>query len=150
MIEIKCGRGGKYVEWADKHILTDDRFPEDSVYIALVDGEKIRGVTVFTDYRGDSISLHGAGAFVGWMTPRYVRFVYDYIFNQLGCKRVGVMVRTDNIKAIVTDLKMGYKFEGCLRHADTDGSDLYIMGMTREECRWIRKGTMVGKEVSHD
>lgn len=48
MIEIKCGRGGKYVEWADKHILTDDSFPEDSVYIALVDGEKIRGVTVFT------------------------------------------------------------------------------------------------------
>lgn len=40
MIEIKCGRGGKYVEWADKHILTDDSFPEDSVYIALVDGER--------------------------------------------------------------------------------------------------------------
>jgi len=146
MIKILCGRGGEYVKWADKKILSDDHFPEDSVFIALLDGQEIRGVTVFTDYRGDSISLHGAGAFTGWMTPHYVRFVYDYVFNQLKCKRVGVLVRTDNIKAIVADLKMGYKFEGCLRRADCDGSDLYILGMTKEECRWIKKDT-TGKEA---
>ena len=146
MIKILTGRGGKYVEWADKKIFSDDHFPEDSVFMALLDGEEIRGVTVFTDYRGDSIGMHVAGAFKGWMTPRYVRAVFHYVFNQLGCKRATGLVRPDNLKALITDLKLGFKFEGCLRRADCDGSDLYVLGMTKEECRWIKKDTTGGKE----
>ncbi len=150
MSRIVSGRGGPVVKWLDSRIFTQDHFPEDTTWIALIDectGE-ILGATCFTDYRGSCISLHFAGAKRGWLTRRFIQTCFNYVFNELGCRRAVGLVRKDNLKALITDIKLGFTVECLMRKADDDGQDMYLLSLLREECKWLPKaGT--GKEKAN-
>jgi RimJ/RimL family protein N-acetyltransferase len=101
------------------------------------DGELIAGV-VFDGKTGANIAMHVASNGTRhWMTPAYMAACFRYAFVHEKCNRITGLVRADNVDAQRFDEHLGFKREGQLRAACTDGTDLIIYGMLKEECRYI-------------
>lgn len=148
MSEVVYQVGGPFLRFAEEKILSKDKFPEDSLAFGLVDGKELLGVCVFTDYRETTINMHVAGAKKGWITRKFLRACFGYVFNELKCNTALGLVRTDNSDALLFDTKLGFKVCGIIPKGDYDGRDFYLMAMTKEDCKWIKKaGT--GKEEAN-
>ena len=123
-------------DYVADRIKGNDRFlPTDPSIGMLKDGKLIGGV-VFNQYTGTGVSMHVAGE-KGWLNREFLRAAFRYPFDQLGCRRVTGLVRTDNLEAQRFDEHLGFKREGLIREGDDDGCDLILYGMLRRECRWI-------------
>ena len=111
--------------------------PNEEQYIGLLaeDG-KILAVTAFSDYNGASIRMHVA--IEGRLTREYIRFCYDYPFNQLGVKKLIGLVDSNNKKALKFDLHSGWVEEAVIKDAAPNGN-VHILTMTREQCRFIKQ-----------
>lgn len=102
------------------------------------DGELIAGV-VFNMYTGASVSMNVA-AVPGkdWLNREFLFRSFAYPFLQLRCYRATALVKVNNDVSIKFVEALGYQREGLLRRAHIDGSDMFVYGMLREECRWIK------------
>jgi hypothetical protein len=68
----------------------------------------------------------------------YLFTVFDYPFNQCNLARVTGLVPRKNDKALKFDIdKVGFKVEGIVRSALPDGDDIVVLGMLRDECKWL-------------
>jgi RimJ/RimL family protein N-acetyltransferase len=137
MKSVIYGQDKQVIDWVGKQVGEDD-FGSGAIGIGLEeDGELIAGV-VFNLYTGAGISMHVA-AVPGkrWMTREYLWRCFAYPFIQLKCNRITGLVRVDNIEAQKFDEHLGFKREGVLRRACTDGTDMIVYGMLREECRFL-------------
>ena len=72
-----------------------------------------------------------------WMTRDFLRVAFRYPFWQLGCRRVTGYVPASNADALRFDLHLGFVQEGRMREALPDGEDVIVLGMLRNECRWL-------------
>ncbi|MGB1373820.1 MAG: GNAT family N-acetyltransferase [Aequoribacter sp.] len=68
---------------------------------------------------------------------RFIKEVFKYVFDQLQVRRFTVRVSENNEAAYRFDLKLGFIEEGRLRQAGKDGEDIIILGMLRNECKWL-------------
>lgn len=101
------------------------------------DGKLVAGV-VYENKSGANIMMHVASdGSRHWMTPAYLSACFRYPFIQEGCNRITGLVRADNVDAQRFDEHLGFKREGQLRAACTDGTDLIVYGMLKTECRFI-------------
>lgn len=75
-----------------------------------------------------------------WMTRAAVLAAFAYPFNQLGLLRVTGVVETTNRPALRFSNKLGFVAEGLLADWFGPGRDGILLGMTRNNCRWIRHG----------
>jgi len=101
------GQEDRIIPWVGSRI-DEDQFG-DAVAIGLEeDGELIAGV-VFNLYTGPSIMMHVAA----------------------------VPGRRWNLDAQRFDEHLGFKREGLIRKGASDGSNLILYGMLKEECRWL-------------
>lgn len=130
------GQNDRVIPWVGQRIDEDDFGQAEAIGLEQ-DGELIAGV-VFNWYTGPSISMHVA-AEPGrrWMTRDYLYRVFAYPFLQVGCRRVTGLVREDNLDAQRFDEHLGFKREGLIRQGASDGSNLILYGMLKEECRWL-------------
>lgn len=102
------------------------------------DGELIAGV-VFDGKFGKSIMMHVASnGSRHWMTPAYMAACFGYAFNQEQVNLIVGLVRADNVDAQRFDEHLGFKRNGLLPQACTDGTDLIVYGMQKDQCRYIR------------
>lgn len=72
-----------------------------------------------------------------WMTRDFAAVSLAFPFLQCGFSRISSLVSEHNTAAMRYDLKFGWRLEGRLRKAGAMGEDLFLLGMLREECRWI-------------
>ena len=93
------------------------------------------GVVGFERYTGDDVEVHVAGE-RGFLTRRFLRALAHYAFNDLGCARVTGRVPDFRPASLDVGLRLGFRHEGTLRRAHK-GADFHILGMLREECRWL-------------
>lgn len=101
------------------------------------EGKLVAGV-VYENKSGANIMMHVASdGSRHWMTPAYLSACFRYPFIQEGCNRITGLVRADNVDAQRFDEHLGFKREGQLRAACTDGTDLIVYGMLKTECRFI-------------
>jgi RimJ/RimL family protein N-acetyltransferase len=137
MKSVVYGQDARVIEWVGQRV-DEDEFPSGSIGIGLEeDGELIAGV-VFNMYTKAGICMHVAAApGKRWMTKDYLWRVFAYPFLQLNCNRVTGLVREDNIVAQKFDEHIGFKREGLIRKGATDGSNIILYGMLKEECRWL-------------
>ena len=136
MKKVIYGEDQRVAEWVGAQI--DEVYVPDATAIGLEqDGELIAGV-VFDHYTGPSISMHVV-AVPGkrWMTKDFLWRCFAYPFLQLQCSRITGLVRVDNLVAQKFDEHLGFKREGLVRKACTDGTDMILYGMLKEECRWL-------------
>ena len=137
MKSVIYGQDERVLKWVGDRTDEDD-FGPGSIAIGLEeDNELIAGVA-FNMYTKASICMHVA-AMPGkrWMTKDFLWRSFAYPFIQLGCNRVTGLVREDNFVAQKFDEHLGFKREGLLRRACTDGQNMILYGMLREECRWL-------------
>lgn len=101
------------------------------------DGELIAGV-LYEQHNGPNVMMHVASdGSRHWMTPAYMAACFKYPFLCLNVNRVSGLVRADNPDAQRFDEALGFKKEGVLREAASDGTDLVLYGMLKRECRYL-------------
>ncbi|MGI9135794.1 MAG: hypothetical protein ACR2JS_01890 [Candidatus Nanopelagicales bacterium] len=100
------------------------------------EGELLGGV-IFQGYTGTSIHMHMAGFVDHWANRDLIWCVFDYPFNQLGCKKVFGQVCEANTKALEIDLKLGFKIVAKVDDVYPEGACL-VLAISPEECRWLK------------
>ena len=100
------------------------------------DGELIAGV-IFNHYRLPSISMAVAAEGKYWMSRDLLKHVFTYAFDICKCHRIDSLARADAASVLEFDRKIGFVQEGVVRRGEMDGSDLILLGMLREECKYI-------------
>ena len=120
-------------EWVAKNW---QLFPDEGTqYIGIEDRHgTIRGAAVFTDYNGHDITLTGLGHYV--FSRSVLRAVCAYVFVQLNCRRMTVIVRSSRWRLILLCQRHKFQVEGVIRsHYGNENG--VLMGLLREDCRWL-------------
>lgn len=101
------------------------------------DGELIAGV-LYDGFNGVNVWMHVAGE-PGrkWLTRSFLRAAFAYPFIQLGCTRVSGYVEAWNREARRFDEHIGFTKEAVLRGAASDGGDVILYVMRREDCKYV-------------
>lgn len=99
------------------------------------DGVLVAGI-VYDGYTGASIAMHSRCDDPKKVSREFLFAIFDYPFNQLGCKRVTGLVSTSNTHAQRVNEKLGWKRETVLKDYFLDGDGI-IYCMRREDCRWL-------------
>ena len=136
-VEFDTSRRPKYREWAAKKIGIDNFRPDAVTITALKDGN-IAAVTVFDTFSGNDCQVHVASdGSRTWLSRQYLHLAFAYPFLQLKLRRVTSLVSEKNAASLNFCQQSGFTQEGRLRKAAERGEDLILLGMLREECRWI-------------
>lgn len=103
----------------------------------LRDGEVVCGV-IYDEFNGTNVFMHVAAEVGGkWLTRDFLRCAFHYPFVQLGVKRITGWVEAHNFKARRFDEHLGFKEEARLKGAGTNGVDVILYVMRREDCRYV-------------
>lgn len=100
-------------------------------------GDLVAGV-LYDAWNGPNMWMHVAitpGAYLGREFPRYV---FEYPFNEVGCKRLTGWVEASNERALRFNRAIGFEIEATLKGAASDGGDAHMMVLTPDKCRWLR------------
>ena len=80
--------------------------------------------------------MHVASTSKYFLTRTFLNVVFDYPFNQLGCKKIIATVNSDNEKARNLNEKLGFVLECKIIDAVKSG-DLLIYTMNKDNCKFI-------------
>ena len=108
----------------------------DHSFCSFKDNEIIGGF-VCAGYFGASWTMHQAGIDPRWCSRELLWMVFDYVFNQTNCIKAVGLVRSDNHRALATNLRGGWILEAVLRDMFGPGIHMMVLTMTREQCRWL-------------
>lgn len=105
--------------------------------IARVDstGKLLGGVT-YENYSGKSVCMHVRSFDPRWLTKDLLWVMFHYPYVQLSCNVVMGFVDAANTQAIEFEKRIGFKETARIADA-CPGSDLLVMTMRREDCRWL-------------
>jgi RimJ/RimL family protein N-acetyltransferase len=102
------------------------------------DGRLIAGVA-YEGFNGQNVWMHVAATpGAKWMTRGYLRYCFQYPFEELGVNRVSGYVEASNTQACRFDEHLGFVQEARLRGVAADGGDVVIYQMQRHQCRFIK------------
>lgn len=103
-----------------------------------VDGELVAGV-IYESFNGNNVWMHVAISDGGrHLTRSALRNCFDYPFNQMGVQRITGYVEASNTAARRFDEHLGFRQEAVLSGAASDGGDVIIYVMRREDCRYLK------------
>lgn len=101
------------------------------------DGQLVAGV-VYEGFNGANIWMHlAAEPGSRWMTRDYLRYCFQYPFNEMGVQRISGYVSASNAQAIRLNEHLGYQREAVLKGAAPDGGDVILYVMRRDDCRFL-------------
>lgn len=101
--------------------------------IGIVHGSDLVGGYVLNDYNGANIELTAYAP--GMMRLGHMRFLAQYIFGQLQCRRISAHTHRKNKLTLRTLEKAGFKYEATLRGYYPQG-DAVLFCLQRDKCRW--------------
>lgn len=126
------------IAWAER--ILGISFFSDARAIGWGRPDAIRAVAVYERWSGNDCCVHLASdGGPGWLSRQFLAAGFAYPFEVAGLRRITGLVPASNERALRLNRHFGYREEGRLRHAADDGGDIIIMGMLREECRFIRE-----------
>lgn len=97
------------------------------------DGEIIGGV-VFNCFEGNDLQISVAGRGFG---KNFLQSVGDYVYNQLGYGRMTIKTEQESVVKLAE--RLGGKIEGMLRAHFRNGNSAWIVGILKEEYRFLKK-----------
>lgn len=99
----------------------------------------LRAVAVWDEFSLVDCQIHVASdAKPHCMKMPFIRAAFLHPFVQWNMRRVTGVVPSKNTAALKFDLHLGFEREGLMRNALPD-DDIVILGMLRENCRFIPK-----------
>lgn len=113
--------------------------------IGVVKNDCLAAVVAYNGFTGRSCFMHSAIDDPSVIGRTFVQAIFDYPFNSCGCTHILAQVEGSNARALDIDIRCGFKEIHRLERAALDGSDLVLLQLTRDECRWL-KGNHNGKE----
>jgi RimJ/RimL family protein N-acetyltransferase len=124
-------------EWARQRIPHVPSWGEWCEAIGLEEDGELLAVVVFNFMSECDIAMHVA-AIPGrrWLNREFLRVAFRYPFVQLKLQRVTGYVPEKNVDALRFDSHLGFQREGLMRRALPD-DNVVVLGMLREECRWL-------------
>lgn len=107
----------------------------DVTAISLVDdNNEFQAVTVYSAYTSQNIDMHIAALPKrNWLSRSYFNASFYLPFRILQVPRVTGLIRADNTLAPKFVERLGFQYEGRMRKAFEDGSDLLLYGFLLEE-----------------
>lgn len=103
------------------------------------DGELIAGV-LYEGYNRHNVWAHvAAEPGKSWLNRDYLRYCFYYPFEELGCTRISGYVEASNAQARRFDEHLGFRQEAVLEGAASDGGDVILYVMRREDCRYLEE-----------
>ena len=111
--------------------------PASDQVIARVENGELWGGVTYAGYTGASIHMHSGGFRPNWANRDFLWMIFDYPFNQLGCRKVFGQVPETNQLALEIDLKLGFKIVAKIEDVFPDGA-CYVLALAREDCRWLK------------
>jgi hypothetical protein len=100
------------------------------------EGELVMGV-LYEGWNGHNVWMHVAARPGSRFNREYLRYCFHYPFVELGCRRVSGYVEASNEAARRFDENLGFRQEAVLKGAASDGGDVLIYVMSREDCRYV-------------
>lgn len=129
------------MRWAFNHIhgALPMKLDSDWQVIGLTDDVgNVKCVTVYHDFRENSMEMTIAADTPRWATRGNIRAFLHYPFCQQGVGHVRAVVHVKNKRSRKLVEGLGFKLEGVLRNAAKDGKNLMLYGMVRKEAdRWL-------------
>lgn len=101
-------------------------------------GNKLIAGIIFNDHRKDiDVWLTIYSIDKRWCTKAVIKYVFGIVFKLMNCRRCNIFISKDNQKSLSLCERLGFKKEGLLRQYRENGTDCYILGMLKSECRWL-------------
>lgn len=95
-------------------------------------------VTAAVGYNGRSfVDVNATIAADKPLSRRFVFAMFHMPFVFFEVSRISVRAKPSNEKSIRLATHLGFKREGLVRRWYSDGSDAVLLGMLKEECRWL-------------
>ena len=150
---LRFERNDEAVAWAKK-VIGIEGISGDVTTISLVDDmDQFLAVTVFSSYTGTNIDMHiAARPKSHWLSRSFFKASFELPFRVLEVPRITGLIRAENLKAQRFVTRLGFQYEGRMRKAFSDGQDLVLYGLLREEYLkhpWSKnettRGTTLGK-----
>lgn len=113
-------------------------FPgHDHSFTTHDDEGEIQGGFVLCQYLGVSATIHAAGNRpIRWCSRELLWMVFDYAFNQCGCRKLIAPVRSDNHYAMSMYMRAGWDIETVIRNVYPT-AHMLVLTMTKDTCRWL-------------
>lgn len=117
---------------------------EDFRAIGAIRNDCLCAVVAYNGFTGRTCFMHSAIDDPTVINRTFVKAIFEFPFNQCNLTHVLAMVESSNTRAMEVDLRLGFKEINRLEYAGLGGSDLVLLSMPRDECKWI--GALDGKE----
>jgi RimJ/RimL family protein N-acetyltransferase len=123
-----------------------DRFPhiqegEDWSKASALILERAGNITAVVLYNnfwpGNSVEASIALERGSRLNRAFLRAMFQAPFLEWGLRRVTLKIASDNAKSIRFAEHLGFKREGLIREGVAKDTDLILMGMLRNECRFL-------------
>lgn len=112
---------------------------KDPVTFAAIDErDVIVAAVLFEGFRETWCNMHTAILPGFALTRKELKHAFSIPFHAFGLRKVLGMVPANNQAAIQLNTRLGFRQEGLLTNATTDGEDLLLFAMNKDQCRWIR------------
>ena len=128
----------RFAEWARARIPHVPSWGEWYEAIGLEQDGEPMAAAVYNLYSGADIAMSYAGLGKQWASRGFLRAIFGYPFLQLGCRRISGYVAVSNQASLDFALRLGAQIEGRMREALETGEDVWVLGMLRNECRWVQ------------
>lgn len=112
--------------------------------IGVLDGTELICGVVYSNYSGPNVMMTIHATSPRWARRGIIGAFFRYPFKQLGCSRVTAIVDEANERSLKLCLGVGFQPEGRMRKCFPP-RDGIVLGMTADECRWIKE-KVNGKE----
>ena len=111
--------------------------------IECVDGAgQILGMVLYTNWSSSSVQMHVALDSKA-AARRLLKAAFSYPFEECGRQVVVALVAENNKRALTLDRHLGFKEMGRIKDGWAPGVDFILLGMRKDECRWLRRARKV-------
>ena len=111
----------------------------DLQMMGWITDNQVKVVVGFNSFVGKVCQMHVAMTKGYEFSPReLLRATFEHAFDKLKVKKVIGIVDSTNLKAMRYDAHLGFVEEHRMPGMHDDG-DLVVLGMTREQCRFLEK-----------
>jgi RimJ/RimL family protein N-acetyltransferase len=133
---IDLAQRPEYLFWAAQ-CMKAQLDPKMCAWITRIgDDLNIMGVVVYTHVTRTNCDMSVAASTPHFLSRRFLDVVFHYPFITLALPRVSALIEEGNQRSLALCSGLGFKREGTLRRM-FGARDGILMGMIREECRWI-------------
>lgn len=112
--------------------------------IGILDGPTLIAGVVYHNYiespMGNPIMCEISCAAIDkrWSNRYTLKRLFSYPFSELKVGRLQVTIPVESQGVIKFNEKLGFKYEGTARKAHFLGGDVAVLGMLKDECRWLK------------